>query len=257
MKPDRLKRLVSAVQALSNAQKILMENAVRVFSFPYEESRPTESIFDREGLEFFGNTLRLHHAFSEEAFTKDKFEHLFVAALNEQGNDSSLATRGNPGYDMISEGEKFSLKTQADKTLKKDKLHISKFMELGKGQWSDQDTDLIGLRDSFLEHLKDYDRIFSLRALRKSPDWHYELVEIPKDLFLEAENGEFEMKHSSIQNPKPGYCYVRDQSGQQIYSLYFDGGGERKLQIKHLLKSACFVHAEWKFHATELEESLF
>jgi type II restriction enzyme len=29
--------------------------------------------------------------------------------------------------------------------------------------------------------------------------------------------------------------------------LYFDGGGERKLQIKHLLKSHCAVIATWEF----------
>lgn len=193
MNPERLKRLISAVQALSNAQKILIENAARVFSFPYEESRSPESIFDPEGLEFFGNTLRLHHAFSEEAFTKDKFEHLFVAALKEQGEDASLAPRGNPGYDLTSEGKRFSLKTQADKALRVKKLHISKFKELGKGKWSDQESDLVPLRDSFLEHLQDYDRIFSLRALRKSPHWHYELVEIPKALPL---GGKFSAKRN-------------------------------------------------------------
>ncbi len=35
------------------------------------------------------------------------------------------------------------------------------------------------------------------------------------------------------------------------FQLYFDGGTERKLQIKHLLKSLCVVHAEWKFDIGE------
>ena len=55
------------------------------------------------------------------------------------------------------------------------------------------------------------------------------------------------MKLGSKQFPKPGYCYVRNEDGQTIFSLYFDGGGERKLQIKNLSKDTCRVHAEWEF----------
>ncbi|WP_422616418.1 hypothetical protein, partial [Rhodoferax sp.] len=40
---------------------------------------------------------------------------------------------------------------------------------------------------------------------------------------------------------------VRDANGQLKYSLYFDGGTERKLQIKHLRKDLCTVHATWTF----------
>ncbi|MBK7271462.1 MAG: hypothetical protein IPI07_18805 [Flavobacteriales bacterium] len=32
--------------------------------------------------------------------------------------------------------------------------------------------------------------------------------------------------------------------------MYFDGGGERKLQVQHLRKSLCLVHAEWVFEPT-------
>ena len=105
--------------------------------------------------------------------------------------------------------------------------------------------------------MKSYDRILSLRAISKPPkEWHYELVEIPKSLLLEARNGEFEMMFSSGQIPKPGYCRVFEKGGKDLlarpikkkrFELYFDGGGERKLQIKHLDKSHCTVHAEWSF----------
>ena len=67
------------------------------------------------------------------------------------------------------------------------------------------------------------------------------------DILKLANGGQLEMKLDSKQFPKPGYCYVRNEDGQIIFSLYFDGGGERKLQIKNLSKDACRVHAQWEF----------
>lgn len=119
---------------------------------------------------------------------------------------------------------------------------------IGKGSLGNKDEDLIGLRQLFLEHLNQYDRIFILRALKKSPDWHYELVEIPKTLLTIASQGKLKMMHESIQFPKPGYCYVNDQAGKELFKLYFDGGRENKLQIKDLDKDFCILHAKWEFH---------
>ncbi len=116
-------------------------------------------------------------------------------------------------------------------------------MELGRGKW-----ELPLLRDLFLEHMHNYERIFILRRLKDvGAKIRYELVEIPKVLLLEAENCELEIRTNSRQNPKPGYGYVKDDDGQLKYSLYFDGGTERKLQIRHLRKDLCQVHATWIF----------
>ncbi len=131
--------------------------------------------------------------------------------------------------------------------IKKERIWISKFMELGKGQWGDNPEDLKGLRRNFIEHLKKYDRIFTLRALSREPNWYYELVEIPKQLMELAETGTLKMMTESKQYPKPGYCYVKSDTGQAIYELYFDAGSERKLQVKNLPKSRCTVHATWEF----------
>ena len=117
-----------------------------------------------------------------------------------------------------------------------------------QGHWGNDPADLRGLLSQFLKHLKAYDRILSLRTLSQPPaDWFYELVEIPKEMLTSAQTGELEMDLDSKQNPKPGRCYVRDTTGQLLFQLYFDGGGERKLQIQRLQKSACAVHATWRF----------
>jgi len=145
------------------------------------------------------------------------------------------------------QSERYSLKTEAAKAIKEATIHISKFMELGGGQWVRDPKDLIGLRGQFLANLNGIQRILILRALRKGePDYLHELVEISKTLLSRAATGRLLMVMESKQNPAPGYCYVEDADGVS-FALYFDGGGERKLQIKNLQKRLCVVHATWEF----------
>ncbi len=160
-----------------------------------------------------------------------------------------MAPRGQRGFDIEIAGEKFSLKTEAAKGIRENTIHISKFMELGGGTWGSNPKDLIGLRAQFMNALNGISRILVLRALKKGdPLFLYELVEIPKNLLLKAANGRLEMMKDSKQKPKPGYCYV-EENGNTYFSLYFDGGGERKLQVKGLQKSLCTVHATWQFES--------
>jgi len=65
------------------------------------------------------------------------------------------------------QSERYSLKTEAAKAIKEATIHISKFMELGGGQWVRDPKDLIGLRGQFLANLNGIQRILILRALRK------------------------------------------------------------------------------------------
>lgn len=205
-----------------------------------------ESPFTEEFARYFGGILLVHHALSEEPLTKDKFEHAMLRVLGESGLDTQLAPKGNPGHDITVGGERWSLKTQADRNLKPDSLHISKFMELGRGKWTDE-SSLSGLRQHMFDHLKRYDRILSLRHRIDGANRHYELVEIPKRLLLEAKNGKLTLNNASKQNPKPGYCRVYDRQKKLKFQLYFDGGTERKLQIQHLQKRLCYVRASWQF----------
>ena len=168
------------------------------------------------------------------------------------GQNAFRPERCHPGHDLTVGTVRWSLKTQGDKKIKRDKLHISKYMELGKGQWKTE-GDLPGLRKQFLHHLTAYDRILQLRYFKLAPSkamaasHSYELVEIPKGLLIESKNGEFLMMHKSKQSPKPGYCTVTGKDSTVRFKLYFDGGTERKLQIKNLRKDLCVVHATWEF----------
>lgn len=251
---EQLERLAAALPDLTDGQLRWVESIIEQFSRPSSFTRdPHSDLITPCVLQDFGDALRIHHCFSVEPFRKDRFEYVLHRVVTLCGTEAMLAPTGNPGYDIIIEHERFSLKTQADKSIRINKLHISKFMELGQGKWDNDPADLIGLRDQFLTHLASYDRILSLRALQRGPEqWRYELVEVPKPLLQEAKHGELEMRLNSTQMPKPGYCFVRGPAGEK-FQLYFDGGTERKLQIKHLKKKHCVVHAEWTFQTgTEL-----
>lgn len=235
MRPDQQRRVADFAKALASPPASTCRN---------------KGVINQAFVDRIGDALRIHHMFSLEPFTKDKFEYAAVAALREIGVNAVKAPRGNRGHDLTVGKERWSLKTQADAGIRRDFLHISKFMELGRGRWSTE-SDLLGLRDQMLEHMRSYDRIFSLRRLC-SPltsviaECEYELVEIPKALLERSAHGIFAMRHESRQNPKPGYCTVCDDKGRQLFQLYFDGGTERKLQIKLLAKSECEVLATWR-----------
>jgi hypothetical protein len=241
-----LRELVQKIPSLTEGQRYWLRRVIQIFESPHDFQAVKSALFDDKTVQNFGDALRIHHSFSGEPFSKDKFEYVLEKVLNMSGHLAVLAPRGNRGYDIMIDGTKTSLKTQADSGIRPDRIWISKFMELGKGQWGDSPKDLIRLRDMFLQHLQNYDRIFTLRALRRAPDWMYELVEIPKILLLTSKKGELTMQMNSRQFPKPGYCTVKAR-GREVYQLYFDGGTERKLQVKNLAKSHCIVHATWSF----------
>ena len=245
---DRITRLIAQLPRLSSSQILAIENIVAQFNRPFNFTRNPESDLVSECvLREFGDALRIHHCFSSEPFTKDKFEYALEKVCNLCDVPAVRAPRGNPGHDLTIASVPFSLKTQADASIRTDEIHISKFMELGRGEWGDKVSDLTGLRDRFFYHMRNYQRILTLRRLRERGCHLYELVEIPKDLLLAASTGQFEMMSASKQFPKPGYCTVTDPAGRIKYQLYFDGGTERKLQIKRLGKEFCIVHATWKF----------
>jgi len=245
---QRIDRLIAALPELSDYRLQLVDRIIGVFQSEKNFVRSaTSKLITPQVLEDFGDVLRLHHSFSREPFSKDKFEYALERVLLEAKAEAQLAPRGTRGYDIRIGHERFSLKTEAAKAIKEHTIHISKFMELGGGQWGDNPEDLIGLRDQFLTNLSGIQRILILRALKKGePVYKYELVEVPKPVLLKAANGRLEMRLCSKQNPKPGYCHVED-SNTLLFSLYFDGGGERKLQIKKLRKDLCTIHGSWEF----------
>ena len=245
---QRLNNIIKALPSLSDSQIMWLEGVIQIFGCPHKFIKYKSDLINDQILHDFGDVLRIHHSFSLEPFTKDKFEYALEKILTHRGVSAKLAHKGNRGHDLTINKETFSLKTQADRNISEHYIWISKFMELGKGIWGDKEEDLVGLRNAFITHMDHYDRILILRAIGKNPHWKYELLEIPKKILQLAKKGELKMMHDSKQYPKPGYCFVNDpKSGEEIFKLYFDGGRENKLQIKNLRKKFCKLHAYWEF----------
>ncbi|MFA7234677.1 MAG: hypothetical protein WC076_11255 [Terrimicrobiaceae bacterium] len=179
---QRIERLLAAIPELTNYRLQLVDKIVWIFQQPKEfVCNPTSTLIPQEVLEDFGDVLRMHHSFSREPFSKDKFEYALERVLLESAIPAQMAPRGTRGFDIEIAGEKYSLKTEAAKTIRENTIHISKFMELGGGTWGSDPKDLIGLRQQFLANLNGLNRILILRALKKgNPVFKYELVEIPK-----------------------------------------------------------------------------
>lgn len=249
--------IIDQLQYLRPRQILRVEKLIQALTRGTETTLCPDSDFATEDFSnTFGDLLIEHHLASAIPLTKDKFEYAIVEALREIGLDAVKAPTGNPGEDIIVDGIPWSLKTQADRNIKRDRIHISKFMELGKGQWENT-SDLIALRQRMFNHMEKYDRIFSLRCFRDYQKlkqgeeilYEYELIEIPKSLLLMSADFSIDFQEKSRQTPKPAYCTVT-QSGEQLFQLYFDGGTERKLQVKNILVSRCIRHASWKLQGT-------
>ena len=245
---NEIKEIVKALHQLTPAQQQWVKSVICAFSSTCTFWRAVDSdVVNDTVLASFGDRLLSHHAGSRQALSKDRFEFAFESALKESGIEAQLVkSRTNRGHDIDIQGVPVSLKTEAAANIRDDSIHVSKWMELGRGEWL-----LPVLRDLFLQHMQSYSRIFTLRKLRdQGAQIRYELVEIPKELMLEANNCTLEVCVDSRQSPQPGYGNIYDSSGQLKYSLYFDGGTERKLQIKKLRKDLCKVHATWTFSST-------
>jgi hypothetical protein len=253
-KQETIAEIVKLLESMGEAEVALVNNIIRGLSRAYEQlERPQpDSLIDETFVLTLGNLLKNHHAVSEQPLSKDKFEFAFLSACRASAHAAQLVnSRTNPGNDITVDGVPISLKTEAARNIQVGTIHISKFRELGKGHWETLE-DLVALRQQFFDHMRAYERIFTLRCFHSEEGlWHYELVEIPKALLLEAEGGRLYFIESSTQTPKPANCDVVDEKGNLKFQLYFDAGTERKLQVRRLNKSLCFVRAVWVFRTND------
>jgi hypothetical protein len=249
---DELKLIAKQLQSLTDSQLEWIQSFVNQFGLPAEFARnPTSDIVSDGVLDGLGDLLRIHHAMSRQALTKAPFEYALEKALNRSGVIAELAASAtNPGHDITIAGERFSLKTEAAAGIRQDSLHVSKWMEMGKGEWDPPNVQL----PRFLAHLSGYERVLVLRCLARTDNrYWYELVEIRKSLLLEVSRENVRPAKKTKQSTMPHYCDVMDDDGNRKLSLYFDAGTERKLQIKDLRKDLCVVHATWRFESAPLQ----
>lgn len=198
--------------------------------------------------------LSLHHATQTNALNKKGFEFLFqfaCAALGRTAKINRNTTDANA--DVLVNGVGFSLKTQADKAVKRHTLYIQKLMEARWLREINTPQELHGLGvQHILNHLDRYERILVLKAYpRTNGTITYELVEVPKSLFgllSKLSVNDFPAKNAY------GTCSVSVHDSQgEAFRLVFDGSVE-KIRIFNLRARNCVSHAEWTVQVPDDEE---
>lgn len=101
----KIKVLARALTGLSTSQLDWMEGVIRQFTIEPDlhRNRASDLVNDCV-LAMFGDALQIHHCFSTEALSKDRFEYAFNRVLNRCGIPSTLADKCNPGHDITIRG---------------------------------------------------------------------------------------------------------------------------------------------------------
>ncbi|HEY2335473.1 MAG TPA: hypothetical protein VGH58_10775 [Solirubrobacterales bacterium] len=234
--------LFDVAHRLDDKQVARLLDVARVMAQPIiEKINASSGVLEPEFVAEFRARLQAHHATHTTQMDRLGFENAFLSASRAAGFDATEApSRTTRFYDATISDERVALKTEGAKSLKADKLHISK---LSEAAWI-QDMRSARKRyersmefiDAFLAAV---DRIFMLRYYQASPTPHYELVEIPVSHFERVR----ELTPSDFESDAPRVM-ILDEEGE-IMEFRLDRS-DSKITIGKIAKSRCVVHAEWR-----------
>jgi type II restriction enzyme len=243
---ELLRQLHEIAPQLTATRLMLLNRMALALQAQFDSSSNPESDFATPLFsEYFASRLLIHHAVVEEKLNKKSFEYIFRDALRCDGKTAEIAVSNvYPGADLLVDEARISLKTEASKNIRQDRITISKLME---APWI-RDQDASGLArlaaDKLREHLASYDRIFMLRAFNlKTNKVKYDLVEIPHGLLSLGANIDSGDITLSLGRSGGGSVTIW-QNGREAFTLRLDGSVE-KVTITNLRVALCTVHATW------------
>ena len=173
-------------------------------------------------VEEFQSRLLATHCFLDTILMEDAFEIAFIESAKSAGFKVNRATPGQRFWDVEIDGSRISLKSSKAKSLKAEKLHISKLCEAA---WI-QDCRSSAMRqektfDLFREYSETVDSIIQFRYFRN--DSKYQLVEFPVQNFnkiLLLDRQHFTADGPTIKIPTnaeiPDYSLKIDRSDSKI-----------------------------------------
>lgn len=143
----------------------------------------------------------------------------------------------SPTHDVLVGDQKLSIKTETGKGTKTKRITITKLCTTEREPW--EPSVLVA---HTMEHLSRYDRVLMLRAIWYKQRIHYQLLEIPLDVFRHI---------SSLQAVPVGRRSGRRSLGGDVYigsdvafHVHFDGA-DGKCQIRNLAIERCKMLLEW------------
>jgi hypothetical protein len=243
---DELNAVVSAAKKLPvHRLGVLLEMTKALGRDIGVEINPASDLATPAFVEDFSGRLLTYHAFHEQKLTKKTFEYVFRGA-NQAANRTAVITGNsvNAGADIVVDGVAFSLKTEGAKSMSKGSITISKLMEArwirdckSQSDFSRQVTTKV------VEHLREYERIITLRAFDRKGYFEYDLVEIPVALLLAVDTlqpSDFTDRTRSGGSSAKVTC-----AGSDAFTLRLDGSVE-KITVSGLRTSLCLHHATWR-----------
>ncbi len=241
-----LRQLIAVATRLDPVQIELLSEVAQTMLRQVEETiNPASDFVTARFAANFRNRLLIHHATNEAKLSKKAFEYAFKGACEADGKAGLITISDTfSGVDVTIDGIRFSLKTEAWKGIRADKLAISKFTE---ARWIQQFFTLEDLAREAArripDHLSQYDRIVVLRARDVSATrLLYELVEIPRAVL------------GSVAALTAADFTARTAQGSSSARATFDGrpaftlrldGSDGKITIAGLQMAFCIRHASW------------
>lgn len=254
MSDSARRRIAEVVASLSDTQIGLLLRMAEAMQVPVEVERFAASdIVNDEFSEALANFLLLHHAIHVEPLNKAAFEYLFVACSEAAGR---LAGRnpasGAASYDVEADDVRWSLKTEAGKSLSASTVRIEKFME---ARWIRECTNpakcAAAVRVHVPAHMQDYERMIILRAQQDATArvTSYELLELPKpelSRLSEAVPDWFTKEGS-----KESYgADIVDDEGDKVFRILLDSSVEK---VRIWFRTAKAInHGHWVVHRPEV-----
>ncbi|MDF5730036.1 MAG: hypothetical protein PUP92_18985 [Rhizonema sp. PD38] len=264
-------KLALVVRKLNIVQVGLLLEMAQAMTVEIEEFiNEGSDILAPEFVTNFSNRLIIHHATHVEKFSKKAFEYAFAAASTSAGRKASITLDfTNPGEDIIVDGVKFSLKTEARQDLQRKKsITISKLMEARWIRECKLPADFA--RETtcrVVSHLRKYERIMILRAynilpplpkenqtetlpliqdidaIKTLPKVQYDLYEIPLNVLMLIEGlQESSFKPRTKNGGSSAKVYTADKKA--AFTLILDGSVE-KITVSNLGTDLCFLHGSW------------
>jgi hypothetical protein len=254
---DRLIRIASTLT--TTKLKLLTEMAQAMTrQVEFEKGDTPANPLDNEVIAgYFSNRLVVHHATQEEKFSKKAFEYAFRDACRAAGMKAEIIVNPtNPGADLLVGEEKWSLKTEAAKSISREKIMISKLMEArwirdcnSKQEFAQQTAHHV------IGHLNRYDRILILRAFdinepsqpgstetTDTAKVRYELWEIPRELLRKVATLEPDHFSNVTTNHSTTAKVYADNT--LLFNLRLDGSVE-KITVSSLRTDQCLLHGKW------------
>lgn len=205
-----------------------------------------DELFTADFIDAIGDQLLLHHGTHDEPASKKLFEYVFRNAAEATGHSATINPQTtDAGADVIVDGIRFSLKTEAARRQSRNGIQIQKLMEARWVRDVHSPEEIAAAATSLIPaHLANYERIVVLRGLPRRDDVLYTLVEVPKDLLLLI-RGLTARDFSEKNAARSSGADVYDHSGTKVFRILLDGSVE-KVRIFSLQLSACVVRARWR-----------